>query len=149
MTCSVDMTITLRCSEEGVSKHTLLLTEVEDHACENNESKPNAEVWDKVDDGDDDVTDGGKDAEQNVTGRQRRLLSQITWLQTAMVVVRPPVLPQQVVDGAGASVDAPQHVSRAPLKVPAQRQTVQMGKQTHLKCEARETRVTVLMDGSH
>lgn len=60
-----------------------------------------------------------------------------------------PVLPQQVVDGGGASVDAPQHVSRAPLKVPAQSQTVQMGKQTHLKCEARETGVTVLMDSSH
>lgn len=131
------------------SKHTLLLTEVEDHARENNESKPDVEVRDEVDDGDDDVTDGGEDAEQNVTGRQRRLLSQVTWRQTATVAVRPPVLPQQVVDGGGAPVDAPQHVSRAPLQVPAQRQTVQMGKQTHLKREARETRVTVLMDGSH
>lgn len=128
---------------------TLLLTEVEDHACENNESKPDTEVWDKVDDGDDDIADGGKDAEQNVTGRQRRVLSQVTGLRTATKVVRLPVLPQQVVDGGGASVDAPQHVSRAPLKVPAQSQTVQMGKQTHLKCEARETRVTVLMDSSH
>lgn len=58
--------------------NTLLLTEVEDHAREHNESKPDAEVRDEVDDGDDDVTDGGKDAEQNVAGRQRRLLSQVT-----------------------------------------------------------------------
>lgn len=131
------------------SKHTLLLTEVEDHACENNESKPDTEVWDEVDDGDDDIADGGKDAEQNVTGTQRCVLSQVTWQRTATEVVRAPVLPQQVVDRGGASVDAPQHVSRAPLKVPAQSQTVQMGKQTHLKCEARDTRVTVLMDSSH
>lgn len=131
------------------AQHTLLLTEVEDHARENNESKPDAEVRGEVDDGDDDITDGGKDAEQNVAGRQRHLLSQVTWPPTATVVVRPPVLPQQVVDGGRAPVDAPQHVSRAPLQVPAQRQTVQMGKQTHLKREARETRVTVLMDGSH
>lgn len=131
------------------SKHTLLLTEVEEHAGENNESKPDTEVRDEVDDGDDDIADGGKDAEQNVTGRQRPLLSQVTWLRTATEVVRLDVLPQQAVDGGGASVDAPQHVSRAPLQVPAQSQTVQMGKQTHLKCEARESRVTVLMDSSH
>ena len=44
-----------------------------------------------------------------------------------------PVLPQQVVDGGGASVDAPQHVPGASLRVPAQGQSVQVGKQTHLK----------------
>lgn len=42
------------------------LTEVEDHAGEHNESKPHIEVGHEVDDGDDDVTDGGKDAEQDV-----------------------------------------------------------------------------------
>lgn len=62
----------------AASQHTLLLTEVEDHAREHNESKPDAEVRDEVDDGDDDVTDGGKDAEQDVAARQRRLLSQVT-----------------------------------------------------------------------
>lgn len=51
-----------------MTKHTLTLTEVEDHAGENDESKPDTEVWDEVDDGDDDVTDGGKDAEQDVAG---------------------------------------------------------------------------------
>lgn len=49
-------------------KDTLTLTEVEDHAGENDEPKPDAEVRDEVDDGDDDVTDGGKDAEQDVAG---------------------------------------------------------------------------------
>lgn len=49
-------------------KHTLTLTDVEDHAGENDESKPDAEVRHEVDDGDDDVTDGGKDAEQDVAG---------------------------------------------------------------------------------
>lgn len=51
----------------------------------------------------------------------------------------PPALPQQVVNGGGASVDAPQHVSGASLQVPAQRQTMQVGKQTHLKCGGRGT----------
>lgn len=52
------------------------LTEVEDHAGENDESKPDAEVGDEVDDGDDDVTDGGKDTEQDVAAdrNQHRLL---------------------------------------------------------------------------
>lgn len=44
-----------------------------------------------------------------------------------------PVLPEQVVDGGSAPVHAPQHVSGASLQVPAQRQAVQVRKQTHLK----------------
>lgn len=59
-------------------EHTPLLTEVEEHARENNESEPDAEVGDEVDDGDEHVADGGKDAEQEVAGRQRRILSQVT-----------------------------------------------------------------------
>lgn len=47
------------------------LTQVEEHAGEDDESEPDAEVGDKVDDGDDNVTDGGKDAEQDVAGGGR------------------------------------------------------------------------------
>lgn len=47
------------------------LTQVEEHAGEDDESEPHAEVGDKVDDGDDNVTDGGKDAEQDVAGGGR------------------------------------------------------------------------------
>lgn len=50
-----------------------------------------------------------------------------------------PVLPEQVVDGGSAPVHAPQHVSGASLQVPAQRQAVQVRKQTHLKCGRRVT----------
>lgn len=49
--------------------YTQRLTEVEDHAGEDNESEPGAEVGDEVDDGDDNVTDGGKDTEQDVAKR--------------------------------------------------------------------------------
>ena len=48
------------------SPNTHWLTEVKNHAGENDESKPDAEVGDKVDDGDDDITDGREDAEQDV-----------------------------------------------------------------------------------
>ena len=47
------------------------LTEVEEHAGEDDESKPDAEVGHKVDDGDDDVTDGGQDAEQDVAADRK------------------------------------------------------------------------------
>lgn len=50
----------------------------------------------------------------------------------------PAVLPQQVVNRRGASVDAPQHVPGASVQVPAQRQPMEVGKQTHLKCGGRE-----------
>lgn len=128
--------------------HTHWLTEVEDHAGENDEPKPDTEVGDEVDDGNDDVTDGGKDTEQDVAKDKNNH----RWLLTPLLLnlrrkleprsgelrlnvstrLPPPVLPEQVVDGGGASVDAPQHVSGASLQVPAQRQTVQVGKQTHL-----------------
>lgn len=48
------------------------LTEVEDHAGEDNEPKPDTEVGGEVDDGDDDVADGGEDAEQDVARRRRQ-----------------------------------------------------------------------------
>lgn len=51
----------------NIKSHTHWLTEVEDHADKNDESKPDTEVRDEVDDGNDDVTDGWKDAEQDVT----------------------------------------------------------------------------------
>lgn len=47
----------------------------------------------------------------------------------------PPDAPEQVVDGGGSSVDAPQHVSGASLQMPAQRQAVQVGEQTHLQVQ--------------
>lgn len=67
---------------------------------------------------------------ESESGRVRRNVS--TFLP-------PPVLPQQVVDGGSAPVHAPQHISGASLQVPAQRQAVQVGKQTHLKCGGRAT----------
>lgn len=62
-----------------------------------------------------------------------------SWSLHVSTCLPPPVLPQQVVDGGSAPVDAPQHVSGASLQVPAQRQAVQVGKQTHLKCGGRAT----------
>lgn len=47
--------------------------------------------------------------------------------------VQVPSVPQQVVDGRGSAVDAPQHVPGASLQVPAQRQAVQVGEQAQLK----------------
>ena len=58
--------------------YTQRLTEVEDHAGEDDESEPGAEVGDEVDDGDDDVTDGGKDTEQDVA--KRRTQSATSWV---------------------------------------------------------------------
>lgn len=51
------------------------LTEVEGHADQNNESEPNAEIGAEVNDGDDDVTDGGEDAEQDVAKDKKQTLS--------------------------------------------------------------------------
>lgn len=59
------------------------LTQVEEHAGEDDESEPDAEVGDKVDDGDDNVTDGGKDAEQDVAGGGR------TQQQKNHIITRP------------------------------------------------------------
>lgn len=127
------------------------LTEVEDHAGKNDESKPDIEVGDKVDDGNDDVTDGGEDTEQDVAEDKNNhgllltphvCVSAEPNMKTCNVWATEPPSPgppQQVVDGGSASVDAPQHVSGASLQVPAQGQTMQVGKQTHLKCGGRGT----------
>lgn len=48
------------------------LTEVQAHADENYQAKPGVEVGDEVNDGNDNISDGGEDAEHDVTGRQRR-----------------------------------------------------------------------------
>lgn len=42
------------------------LTEVKRHADEDDEAEPGVEVGDEVDDGDDDVRNGGEDAEHNI-----------------------------------------------------------------------------------
>lgn len=47
-------------------------TEVQAHADENYQAKPGVEVGDEVNDGNDNISDGGEDAEHDVTGRQRR-----------------------------------------------------------------------------
>lgn len=47
------------------------LTEVQGHADKNNQAEPGVEVGDEVNDGNDNVSDGGEDAEHNVTVRQR------------------------------------------------------------------------------
>lgn len=44
----------------------------------------------------------------------------------------PDASPQQAVDGAGAAVDAPQHVAGFTAQVPAQREGVQVGEELHL-----------------
>lgn len=46
------------------------LTEVQSHADENYQAKPGVEVGDEVNDGNDNISDGGEDAEHDVTGRQ-------------------------------------------------------------------------------
>lgn len=46
------------------------LTEVQGHADKNNQAEPGVEVGDEVNDGNDNVGDGGEDAEHNVTVRQ-------------------------------------------------------------------------------
>lgn len=48
------------------------LTEVQAHADENYQAKPGVEVGNEVNDGNDNISDGGEDAEHYVTGRQRR-----------------------------------------------------------------------------
>lgn len=48
------------------------LTEVQAHADENDQAKPGVEVGDEVNDGNDNISDGGEDAEHDVTGRQRQ-----------------------------------------------------------------------------
>lgn len=48
------------------------LTEVQAHADENDQAKPGVEVGDEVNDGNDNISDGGEDAEDYVTGWQRQ-----------------------------------------------------------------------------
>lgn len=48
------------------------LTEVHAHTDENDQAKPGVEVGDEVNDGNDNISDGGEDAEDYITGRQRR-----------------------------------------------------------------------------
>lgn len=47
------------------------LTEVQAHADEDYQAKPGVEVGDEVNDGNDNISDGGEDAEHYVTGRKR------------------------------------------------------------------------------
>lgn len=49
------------------------LTEVERHADEDNQAEPGVEVGDKVDNWNDDVSDGWEDAEHNVTAGGGRI----------------------------------------------------------------------------
>lgn len=46
--------------------HCQILTEVEGHANEDYEAKPGIEIGYKIDNGDDNVSDGGEDAEHDV-----------------------------------------------------------------------------------
>lgn len=48
------------------------LTEVQAHADEDYQAKPGVEVGDEVNDGNDNISNGGEDAEHDVTGRQRQ-----------------------------------------------------------------------------
>lgn len=48
------------------------LTEVQSHADEDDQAEPGVEVCDEVDDGNDDISNGRKDAEHNVAGGGKR-----------------------------------------------------------------------------
>ena len=92
---------------DGVSTRDVTLTHVEDHSEENDDAEPEVEGSGEECDGDDDVCDGGQDLEDEVA--------------------------EQHVDGGCAAVHDTQYLSRLPAQVPAQTETVQVGKQVHLE----------------
>lgn len=116
-----------------------ILTEVEGHANEDDEAEPGVKIGDEIDDGNNDVSDGGKDAEYDVTVQINKLLknvlNNISILFDKVTDKCEDIFgfgPQQAVNGGRSSVDAPQNVSGSSAQVPAQRESVQVSEETHL-----------------
>lgn len=59
------------------------------------------------------------------------------------------ILPEQTVDGGSAAVDASQHFSGLAAQMPAQREGVQVGEQTHLNHAVGKLLHSDPQEGSH
>jgi hypothetical protein len=93
------------CDENGGAQ-------VDGHGDQDHQTEVDIEGHAKVDDGDEDVHEGGEDAEDQVL--------------------------EQGVDGVGAAVHDAQHLARLPAQMPAQAEAVQVAEQGHLDLQAGE-----------
>lgn len=109
----------------------MLLTEVQGHADEDDETKPGVKECDEEDDGDDDISDGWEDAEHYVAVGEKQKCDH-AFMSLTIFTSQRCVSPEQAVDGRGAAVDAPQDVAGLAAQVPAQGEGVQVGKEAHL-----------------
>lgn len=137
------------------------LTQIHGHADEDDKAEPGVEICAEVDDGDDDISDGWKDAEHYVAVRKNSWL--VLWLfgkhegpnthpggtmfgwTISMISFsweslkkffftneQSDVVPKQAVNRGGSTVDASQHLAGFAAQMPAQRQGVQVGEQADL-----------------